>query len=112
MLEKGENIVIIDKYSCGWYNKKEPAPLAQVQIHRTFYTDKSDIIHWLLYSNGTWNDNGKGVVSSVRYYVLTGKSDSGTLSILEVSHCKQQDFPTHNIRYYITVVITSQEDFD
>ena len=96
MLKKGENIVIIDKYSYGWYNKKEPAPLAQVQIHKTFYTDKSDIIHWLLYSNGTWNTMGKVSFSSVRYYVLTGKSDSGTFSILEVSHCKQQDFPTQH----------------
>ena len=73
MLEKGENIVIIDKYSCGWYNKKEPAPLAQVQIHRTFYTDKSDIIHWLLYSNGTWNDNGKGVVLISTILCFNGK---------------------------------------
>ena len=73
MLEKGENIVIIDKYSCGWYNKKEPAPLAQVQIHRTFYTDKSDIIHWLLYSKGTWNDNGKGVVLISTILCFNGK---------------------------------------
>ena len=73
MLKKCKNIVIIDKYSCGWYNKKEPAPLAQVQIHRTFYTDKSDIIHWLLYSNGTWNDNGKGVVLISTILCFNGK---------------------------------------
>lgn len=52
-MKKHKNIVIIDKNSRRWYNKKEPAPLAQVQIQKITYTDKSDIIHWLLYSNGT-----------------------------------------------------------